>query len=64
MASPKAGPKSRQPREVGAEGFYSSRLKLKRLPSLEDIPLGSALDSVSEEGDRDTDLDASVDSDP
>lgn len=43
MASPKAGPKSRQPREVGAEGSASSRLKLKRLPSLEDIPLGPFL---------------------
>lgn len=48
-----ASPKSRQQREVGAEGSASSRLKLKRLPSLENIP--SALDSVSEEGDRDTD---------
>lgn len=37
------------------EGSASSRLKLKRLPSLEDP---SALDSVSEDGDRD--LDASV----
>jgi hypothetical protein len=43
VASPKAGPKSRQPREVGAEGSASSRLKLKRLPSLEDIPLGPFL---------------------
>lgn len=58
MASPKAGPKSRQPREVGAEGSAFSRLKLKRLPSLEDPR------PVSEEGNRDTDLDASVDSDP